>query len=171
QSHNINFRYNNIYHWQIEGIMMLAPSGNPGVNWYIYGNVWHDGYASPSYPRVLTCQDGAQGPIYFYNNTVVNCYEAVAVEQGGSWAGGSQGRNNIYYNIWGGGNPGQPATQTSPTESLGDDDYDFSDRPAGNNFGHGAHDIANGSNPFVGLGSDYQLVSTIGSTYPRNQGV
>jgi hypothetical protein len=159
----MTFRYNNIYNWAVEGILMLGPNNQPGFNWYIYGNLWHDGFPDPATPRVLTCQDTVQGPVYFYNNTVVNAYEGVAFE-GGSWASGSQGRNNIYYNIWGG-------LSSSPTESLPDDDYDFSDRSQGNNFGDGTHDIANGNQPFVNIGVNYHIVGTMGAGYPRDKGL
>jgi hypothetical protein len=170
QSSYINFRYNNIYHWQSEGIMMTGTSTDlPCDHWYIYGNVWHDGYPGPSVARVLTCQNITDGPVYFYNNTIANTFEGVLPE-GGSFLSTppSQGRNNIYYNLWGGGS-------TSATEGLGDDDYDFSDRAGTqgqiqNNFGYGAHDVPNGSYPFVGT-SDYHIVGTSGSYYPLDKGV
>jgi hypothetical protein len=50
----------------------------------------------------MEMQDGTQGPIYFYNNTLVNLFYGVRTANGGIWAGGSQGRNNIYWNIFSG---------------------------------------------------------------------
>jgi len=64
---NITWRYNEIYNHQVEGIMCIFGGA---ANWYIYGNVWHDGMTGVS--RVLEVQDGVEGPMFFYDNTVVN---------------------------------------------------------------------------------------------------
>jgi len=147
---NFTWRYNEIYNHQVEGIMCIFGGS---ANWYIYGNVWHDGMTSVS--RILEVQDGVEGPMYFYNNTVVNVGMSVRTANGGSYATGSQGLNNIY---WNSGGPG-----------IGNDDYDFCNGTLSEAETHG---IANGSNPFVNYSAqNYQIISNVSSTLPRNKGV
>jgi hypothetical protein len=143
-SKNVTWRYNEIYNHQVEGIMYIF--GGAGA-WYIYGNVWHDGMTSVS--RCVEAQDGVEGPIYFYNNTVANVTMGLRTANGGSYAAGTQGRNNIYWN--------------SSATGLPDSDYDFSN--SGLSESHG---VGNGANPFVNLaGQNYRIVSASG---PVNKG-
>jgi hypothetical protein len=145
---NITWRYNEIYNHQVEGIMWISGGAS---NWYIYGNVWHDGMTGVS--RVLEAQDGVEGPIYFYNNTISNVTMSVRTANNGTYAAGSQGRNNIY---WLSSGPGLPS-----------DDYDFSNGALSE-----THGIGGGPNPFVNYsGKDYHLTATIGAKAPRDKGV
>lgn len=147
-SDNIRFRFNEVWNWNTEGIMLLGGE----TNWYIYGNLFHDG-APGSTARVLESQNQVNGPVYLYNNTFVNLWGGVLAGNGGSWSSGSQGRNNIYWNAGGAGLPS--------------DDYDF--KSASNSEAHG---IGNGANPFVNYsGKDYGIVGTVGATFPKDKGV
>ena len=134
---NVTFRYNEITNWQVEGIMMIFDSSS---NWYIYGNLWHNAMGGTGgVGRILEVQDGVKGPVYLYNNTIVNIAFSVRTANGGSYASGSEGRNNIYWNTSG---PGLPS-----------DDYDLANFTLGES--HGAD---NASDPFVSIGSqNYQL--------------
>ena len=144
---NITWRYNEIYNHQVEGIMCIFGGA---ANWYIYGNVWHDGMTGVS--RVLEVQDGVEGPMFFYNNTVVNVPMGNRTANGGTYAAGSQARNNLYWNSGAGGLP--------------DNDYDFINGSLSE-----THGIANGSNPFVNYsGQNYHIISNLSSTLPRNKG-
>ena len=103
-STNVTFRYNEVTNWQVEGIM-ACPNSGCSSSWDIYGNVFHDPM-SGSYPRVLESQGNANGPYHVYNNTFVNVsYGTMTTANGGSFASGSQGRNNIYWNSPGGALP------------------------------------------------------------------
>ncbi len=146
-STNITWRYNEIYNHQVEGIMFISGGA---ANWYIYGNVWHDGMTGVS--RVVEAQDGVEGPVYFYNNTVVNVPMGNRVANGGIYAAGSQARNNLYWNSAAGGLP--------------DNDYEFANSTLSETSG-----IANGANPFVNYsGQNYHIVSNLSATLPRNKG-
>jgi hypothetical protein len=104
------FRYNEVTNWQVEGIM-ACPNGSCSSSWAIYGNVWHDPMGG-SYPRVLESQSNSNGPYLVYNNTFVNVSFAVAnTANGGSFAPGTSGRNNIYWN--------------SPSGVVPNSDYDL----------------------------------------------
>jgi len=90
------FRYNEITNWQVEGIM-TCPNGGCTTDIAIYGNIWHDPYAG-SYPRFLEAQGNSNGPYLVYNNTFVNMYyECAGTANGGSFASGTIGYNNLYY--------------------------------------------------------------------------
>ena len=79
-----------------------------------------------SYPRILEAQGNSNGPYLFYNNTVVNnYYECAGTANGGSFASGTQGRNNLYFNS-SGGNCGLPS-----------EDYDYSDSSFSETHGQG----------------------------------
>lgn len=151
-STNVTFRYNEITNWEVEGIM-ACPSGPCASSWDIYGNLWHN--PLPGYHRILESQYNSNGPYRFYNNTIVNVtYLCANTANGGSFASGTQGRNNLFWN------------SKAPC-GLPSDDYDFANRPLNE-----AHGRGNGSNPFVNLAArDYRLVDTIGPTYPRNAGL
>jgi hypothetical protein len=102
-TNNVIFRYNEVYNWAGEGIMMNFVGGMAAnTNWYIYGNVWHDAVLS-IYPRVLESQYVTNGPIYLFNNTFVSLWQPILTSNGGSWSSGSQGRNNIYWDLQGRG--------------------------------------------------------------------
>jgi hypothetical protein len=104
-STNATFRYNEVTNWQVEGIM-ACPNGGCSSSWDIYGNVWHDPMGG-SYPRVLEVQGNTNGPYHVYNNTFVNISFATATSaNGGGFASGSTGKNNIYWNSPTGGLPG-----------------------------------------------------------------
>ena len=144
----MTWRYNEIYNHQVEGIMCIFGGS---AYWYIYGNVWHDGMTGVS--RVLEAQDGVEGPFYFYNNTIANVVMAIRTANGGSYAAGSIGRNNIYWNSATGG-------------GLPDNDYDFANSATGD-----THGVNNGSNPFVNSAAqNYHIVTTTSSTLPRGRG-
>jgi len=100
-TNNITFRYNEVHDWAVEGIMLMW---TPNSNWFIYGNLWHDGLGgrSGNTHRVIESQYGANGPVLLYNNTFSNIWSGVMTANGGSWSSGSQGRNNIYWNMGGG---------------------------------------------------------------------
>src|SRR5262249_38726102 len=156
-STNITWRYNEIYNHQVEGIMFIFGGS---ANWYIYGNLWHDGMTGVA--RVLEAQDGVEGPFYFYNNTIVNVGTSIGVANGGHYMPGSRGRNNIYWNTTVPGTPGFGQAYAG----LPDNDYDFSNLTL-----YEAHGVSNGSNPFVSTNTrDYHLVANIGATYPRDEG-
>lgn len=109
-STNMTFRYNEVTNWSVEGIM-TCPNGGCSSSWDIYGNLWHDPMTD-SYPRVLEVQGNSNGPYRFYNNTVIGVFFAVhTTANGGSFAPGSVGYNNIYWN------------STSP--ALPSNDYDL----------------------------------------------
>lgn len=151
------FRYNQVTNWENEGILMQGATAEG--EWDIYGNVWHDGVVA-EFSRVLESQQVANGPILFYANTIVNSWEAIREANGGSFATGSQGRNNIYWNISG------------YQVGLPDNDYDFFDVALPVPLTVEAHGIGNGSNPFLNyIGGDYRLISTFGPTYPRSNGL
>lgn len=138
QATNVVFRYNQIWNWATEGLLLTSTSGNTGNGrWDIYDNVWHDGTVAGT-SRVMENGTATNGPIYFYNNTIANT--GFGIRDSGSvlWVSGSQGRNNIYWNI------------SSTVTTLPDNDYDFIS--TSNSETHGQ----TGPNPFMG-GTDYRL--------------
>lgn len=138
-STNMTFRYNEITNWQVEGIM-ACPNGGCSSSWQIYGNLWHDPMQG-SYPRILEAQGNSNGPYLFYNNTVVNnYYECAGTANGGSFASGTKGFNNLYWN-------------SGSNCDLPSEDYDFSSGSLSETHGQG-----NAANPFVSLGgNNYHL--------------
>ncbi|MDR3413786.1 MAG: hypothetical protein P4L87_22975 [Formivibrio sp.] len=146
---NLTFRFNKIYQYEDEGIMAL--NGDNGTM-YIYGNLWYA--QTNTNARIMETQMGANGPAYFYNNTIDGISLGVMTANGGNWAAGSQGRNNIWWN--------------TGCNGLSDTDYDFTSSGSCS----GTHSIHSGSNPFGDLlNHDYSLISTVGSTFPRGKGV
>jgi hypothetical protein len=124
------FRYNEVTNWSVEGIM-ACPNGGCTANMAIYGNIWHDPFGGGAVARVLEAQYNANGPYLLYNNTFVGIAFAIAnTANGGSFAAGSQGRNNIYWN--------------SARPALPSDDYDLSSGSLNESHGQGSD-----SNPFV----------------------
>jgi hypothetical protein len=140
---NITFRYNEIYDWQNEGIM-LRPDSSVGPNgtYYIYGNLWHDGWAVA---RIIESQHGSNGPVYLYDNTFVNIPSGIALSNNGVWDSSSSAQNNLFYNVPSGG---------------------FSTGNDSNNL------LAPLSSAFVNYSNhDYHIVGTTASGYPSNAGV
>ena len=106
-SNGIVFRNNDVYNWQVEG---LYPWGSTSRNWYVYGNVFHDGYGGKngSTHRFLELRSYSgnvtHGPFYVYNNTITNAWAAIT--RGDTtvfWSSDSVVRNNLVYNVAGGG--------------------------------------------------------------------
>ncbi len=161
-SDGIVFRNNEVFNWQVEG---LYPWGSVSKNWYVYGNLFHDGIGgkSGSTHRFLELRSYSgsvtHGPFYIYNNTVVTAWAGIM--RGDTtvfWSSGSEAKNNIFWNI---NNPG--IGYAPPIVSN-----NFSDGSAGS----GAGSISNGSQPFANFaGKNYNLTATIGAAYPRNKGV
>jgi hypothetical protein len=146
---NMTFRYNVVHNYNSEGIMM-SPNGGVTGSWYIYGNIW---YGDAGNSRLVESQYSANGPVYFYNNTVNGIPMGSRTANGGSWNSNSQGANNIYWNA---------GAQGFPSNS-----YDFC---SGTCSGTGS--ISSGSNPFVNsAGNDYHIVSTVGAKYPKDKGI
>jgi hypothetical protein len=153
------FRYNEIYGWQDEGIMMdfVGSSDPPCVNVWIYGNLWHDCLTGRS-ARVAEAQYNPMGPVYFFNNTVVNVDLTFLAGNGaGSWVAGCVSSNNIFFNIG-----------AAPLGFNGNHDYNLA---SGANTE--AHGIGNAStNIFVNYAAqNYHIVTNVGSLFPRNMGV
>jgi len=147
------FRFNEIWNWDAEGILLEFATAQ--ARWSIYANLWHDS-PTGSFARVLDVQSVAQGPVYFYNNTIANStYLALSASNGGSYSAGTSVQNNLFWN--------------APTGDLTaiTHDYNFTD-----SVNTEANGVGSGSNPFVSLATgDYHIVSTSGATYPRNKGL
>ncbi|MBP6858642.1 MAG: fibronectin type III domain-containing protein [Candidatus Pacebacteria bacterium] len=101
------FRNNEVYNWQVEG---LYPWGSTSRNWYVYGNVFHDGIGGKngSTHRFLELRSYSgsvtHGPFYVYNNTITNSWAAIT--RGDTtvyWSADSVVRNNLVYNVANGG--------------------------------------------------------------------
>lgn len=152
-------RYCHWEHWHAEGIMAWGGFGQAGQI-TMYGNVFKDCGVSVVWPS--NNGQSSAGPLYFYNNIVINGYACLDQSANCAWAPGSQARNNIY---WGTDVYGGPWNWP-----IGDRDYEFGS--TANLAGSGTHSIKNGSNPFKNYsGGDYHIVATIGATYPRDKGV
>ena len=130
-SDGIIFRNNDVYNWQVEG---LYPWGSTSKNWYVYGNVFHDGIGGKngSSHRFLELRSYSgtvtHGPFYVYNNTVANAYAAFTRgDTSVYWSADSVARNNLVYNVAGAGVGYLPAQasnnlyySTSPFVSAND---------------------------------------------------
>lgn len=97
-STNMTFRYNEVVHWGVEGILS-CPNGGCSSSWAIYGNIWHDP-DTHSYPRVLEVQGpGSTGPYLVYGNSFINIpFATMTTANSGSYSSDSQGRNNLFWN-------------------------------------------------------------------------
>ena len=128
-------------------------NGSSGT-WHVYGNLWYGGGTSSGpYNRLLETQQGTNGPVYFYNNTVVGLWATWTSANNGVWNAGSTSQNNIYWDCNGSGLPNQS--------------HDFCSGTCG-----GSNSISNGSNPFANLSAgDFHIVSTVDATYPRDKGI
>jgi len=153
-SSNVTIRNNKFYNYDAEGIMFLYASAG---RWDIYGNVFDGGNGGP-YNRVVSSEGGgANGPTYFYNNTVVNLWGTIMGDTGSSYASGSSSSNNIFWNA--------ACDGSSPTIGTRSNNYS-------NSSCSGTGSISSGSNPFTNYaGANYNLISTIGAKYPKDKGV
>jgi hypothetical protein len=155
-STNWVFRYNEVFNWTVEGIMLVPNSGAEGCSgFWIYGNVWHDPVPG-SYARCVESQNTMNGPIYILNNTFVNLdYIIFNASSPTNWGGGGS-TNNLFYNC--------------PNTDLGfngNHDYNLS---SGTNAE--PHGIAGASSAiFVSYAvTNYSIVATVGPQYARNKG-
>lgn len=165
-SNNVTFRFNNVHNYGVEGIVFKSGGafGTSGT-WYVHNNLWYRGPGTSGGPfdRVLEANgsggSGVSGPVYFYNNTMVNLWQSWRGNaNGGTWHPLTEGKNNIYYNT----PVGNPAIGDGPPIR----DFEFSTSAV-----TGASSISSGSNPFVNLaGFDFHLISTVAATYPRDKG-
>ena len=110
-----------------------ATSDALNVNWYIYGNVWHDaiGENTGGSARIVESQYNPNGPVYLYNNTFVGMIIGVNLANGGSWNSSNASTNNIYFQTGG-----------SHGFGKGHDDYDLSD--VANSETHGIGGVTSG---------------------------
>jgi hypothetical protein len=146
-STDVTFRFNEIFNYDAEGIMII--NGGHGTM-YVHGNIWHTG---KTYARVIEVQNGVNGPVYFHNNVVDGLWAGTNTANGGYWAQGSQGRNNIWWNMSGSGMP--------------DEDYDLCSGTC-----RGPNSISSASNPFVDVASkNYRISSATGTKSPKDRGV
>ena len=139
-------------------IDFCATSDALNVNWYIYGNVWHDaiGGNTGGSARIVESQYNPNGPVYLFNNTFVGMIIGVNLANGGSWNSSNASTNNIYFQTGG-----------SRGFGKGHDDYDLSD--VANSELHGIGGAT--TNIFVNFAAqNYQIVSNIAAAYPRNKG-
>jgi hypothetical protein len=148
-STNVTIRNNNFYNYDAEGIMFLY--GGAGT-WYFYGNIFNGGNGGP-YNRVVSSEGGANGPVYFYNNTVINLWATITGDTGSSYVAGSVSANNIFWDAdcdgW----------ITSRSYNLG------------NGTCSGTGSISAASNPFVNFtGGNYHINATVGAKYPKDKG-
>lgn len=161
-SDGVVFRFNEVYNWQVEG---LYPWGSVSKNWYVYGNIFRDGLGGTngSAHRFLELRSFSSpithGPLFVYNNTIVNCWAAITRgDTSVFWSSDSIVRNNLIWNVTGGGIGYLPATA----------DHNFSD----GNSGGGVGSISNGSQPFVNFaGGDFRISTAVNFNLPRNKGV
>ena len=171
------FRYNNVHDWQIEGFFWLGVSGT----WYIYGNVFHD--CSNASARFMELASGSNtssnGPLYIWNNTFYNIPLTIFSGAGGStgsYSSSNSCENNIFwacggvfenftaaedYNYFGGGNAVEGTGKHNVSGSGATPFVTASKTPTGGS-GSGAGD------PAV---TAFEIVSTLGSNYPRNLGL
>jgi hypothetical protein len=163
---NFTLRYSDLSNWYAEGFRPYSKVGAV----YIYGNVWHDAFPSGS-ARVIEPDQSvgsSWGPIYFFNNTIVNVdsvFFSPSPQAPWYYAPGSTAQNNIVWNaIWGG----------APNS-----DYNYYTDNAPNWIGANSgmkggepHSInGSGQSPFVyAAGHDYHIVPTTGVALPRNHG-
>jgi hypothetical protein len=137
----ITWRYNNIHDYASEGIMFEHANAQ---NWYIYGNIWHDGLPG-TYPRILETQSGTSSGIYFYNNTIAGNNWINIRSVGNTWGANCISKNNLMVNETGG------CSDTGWTT---------------------ANNLSTGSGVVVNYASkDFHIIATTGSSYPRNGGV
>ncbi len=106
----ITFRYNDMYEYMGEGIMLGAMAADTPCAVEIYGNVFHTDSGQPGgSPRALELQY-MPWTVKFYNNTIADLAISVTLAQtGAAWGAGSEMRNNIFCST---SKPSYPATTT-----------------------------------------------------------
>ena len=150
-SSNIQFKYNDIYNWDSEGILLSVGSF---PDWYIYDNVWHDPIPN-GYPRIIESQSNLAGPIYMFNNTISGINHGVwDTGNGGTFDPGSESIDNLTYI--------DPSITT----------YAYNMLQGANSIGN---ILATGTSPFVGQ-YDYHLKNDVmslntGMTIPSLNGI
>jgi hypothetical protein len=95
---NVVWRYNEIWNWMVEGIMMCpaGPGCTPDSSWYVYGNVWHD--ATPGgASRVLEAQYVTAGAVYLYDNTFAALGFVMGSHANGGGISGGVATNNLMW--------------------------------------------------------------------------
>ena len=168
-SQNMVLRYCVVSNWDVVGIMMWKGSELSRVCGavYLYGDIFKD--AAQDLIWASLTGGANKGPVYFYNNTLINCVVSMGRGDSSSTAvldTASQARNNIYWgsSFWAGPWHG--------IDSIADRDYEFAATALQAGNPPGTHCIVNGANPFVNYsGGNFQIISNISSTYPRNKGV
>jgi hypothetical protein len=146
----VSYRYNKIHDWENEAFLILG--GSTGAM-QVFGNLYYS--ETNTNARLPESQMGANGPLLFYANVIDGITGGINTANSGTWATGSQGRDNIWYN--------------TGCNGFTDEDFDFTS--AGTGTGCGSNGIHSGSNPFVNEAAfDYHLISTIGAAFPRHKG-
>ena len=156
---NCTFRWNVISNWFVEGIMFTTGGGPPSTNWAIYGTFWLPLPASGTSSRVLEADSGTNGPIKFFNNTVLTNHFGIMAGgvTGGYWTN-CTAMNNIFF--------GNPAIDFG-TDSGGVSDYNLTDLAVAN----GAHTITSAvyANTFSEF-DHFHIVGTVGPALPAGKG-
>jgi len=208
ESGDVTVRYCDIHDWASEGFMLYQDSHSRGP-FYCYGNLFHKpipnclnpptcapgtygnccarvvevfGYSTDSC-TIPTCDNNGQGPVYFYNNTVVDIISSVfstttnCAGCDGKFAAGSISENNIFWKCY--GQDGY-LYDLFPVQDhvllLLPHNYDYADRADITDTTtlqgetHGIN--GTGATPFVDYAArDFHIVSTVNSTYPRDKGL
>ncbi len=148
-------RYCDVSSWPVVGIWL----DDNASNLYIYGCVFHNPTGTSGAPDILWPSDNTggtyAGPIFFYNNTCVNCIVVGGRSTTVQPTSTSIARNNIYWNV----------TITSGNW-IANDDYDFCNATEWSS----ANTIQKGTYPYANTNVNWQIVSNTGSSYPRNNG-
>lgn len=142
------FRYNELYNFMAEGLMLGASGGDVGCAWQIYGNLIHSDGATA---RFIELQY-VESIVHAYNNTLVDLSFGYRAINGATWGSGSAVQNNILYNI----------TAPFSDGTTGVHDYNASDDDLGE-----TNDQLLSSDPFTNAAaSDYTLsgATTAGAT-------
>lgn len=150
--------------WEVVGFMMWNGSGSLTVAGCLVLDaaqdlLWPSGTYTPN-----------DGPIYFYNNTVVNAGAVMGRENTVVLDTASRARNNIYWNTpWFGAWRSTPGVANSGV--ILDRNYDFAASIESASYPSGGNCILTGTDPFVNLaGGDYRITATVSANLPRNKG-
>lgn len=151
--------------WEVVGFEMWNGSGSLTVAGSLVLDaaqdlLWPSGTYTPN-----------TGPIYFYNNTVVNAGAVMGRENTVVLNTASRARNNIYWNTpWYGAWRSTPGVANSGV--ILDRNYEFAASIGSASYPSGGNCILTGSNPFVNLaGGDYRIIATVSANLPRNKGM
>jgi hypothetical protein len=165
-------RYCEVWDWSSEGIWNYYTNTSPV---YIYGNVFHD-KGPNSDPNGVNDYDGTGvGPATHYcvNNTFFNLNNTLFGKTNGFVIGAtSLFENNLFVNCTYEYKVGTVTAVAPP----GTWDYNYANTAILNRYSLGidANSINNsGVNPLInpGIGGNFNIVSNIGSAYPRNKGI